>query len=67
MDTYQLTVENMSCSNCEDKIQTAASQVDGVYRVEPDHESNIVKVTADPDTESAVRQQIHEAGYDIAV
>ena len=65
MEQYTLDVEGMSCTGCEERVTNAANGVDGVHRVEADHESGTVDVTADDDTEDAVRNSIHDAGYDI--
>lgn len=65
MESYRLTVEGMSCSGCTERVETAVSQVDGVHRVEADRESNTIEVTAEGETEEAVRTTVFEAGYDI--
>lgn len=65
MESYQLTVEGLSCSGCEERVETAIGQVDGVHRVEADRDSNTVEITADGATEDAVRRTVFEAGYDV--
>ena len=44
----------------------AANGVDGVHRVDADHETGSVEVTAEAGTEDTVCDSIHDAGYDIA-
>lgn len=65
MDQYELTVEGMACSGCAEHVTNAAKQVDGVHRAEADHEAGTLAVTADAGTEDAVRQAVHDAGYDV--
>lgn len=65
MEEYKLTVEGMSCSGCEERVQDAVSGVEGVHRVTADRETNTVEITAEDDTEDAVRNAIYSAGYDI--
>jgi copper chaperone len=66
METYEIDVRGMSCESCEETVVTALKKVDGVHRVEADHETDRVEVTADSGTEDSVQQAIHKAGYDIA-
>lgn len=65
MEQYELTVDGMACTGCEESVTNAVERVDGVHRVEADHETGDVEVTADEDTEDAVRRAIHDAGYDV--
>lgn len=65
MEQYELTVEGMSCSGCEDRVTTAAKNVEGVRRAEADHESDRVELTADAGLEDEIRRAIHDAGYDV--
>ena len=65
MEQYTLDVEGMSCTGCEERVTNAAKGVDGVHRVDADHETGAVDVTADADTEDVVRDAIHDAGYDV--
>lgn len=65
MDQYELTVEGMSCAGCEETLTSALQRVDGVHRVDADHEAGTVAVAAADGTENAVREAIHEAGYDV--
>lgn len=65
MEQYEFEVEGMSCTGCEETVTNAAKRVEGIRRVEADHESGRVEVTADEGTEEEVRQAIHDAGYDV--
>jgi copper chaperone CopZ len=66
MDQYTLDVKGMACAGCEEAVTTAAKGIDGVHRVDADHEAGAVDVTAESRTEAAVRDSIHDAGYDIS-
>lgn len=65
MEQYELTVEGMSCTGCEETVSHAVGRVEGVRRVNADHETGRVEVTADDGTEADVRDAIHAAGYDL--
>ncbi|MFC7155836.1 heavy-metal-associated domain-containing protein [Halomarina halobia] len=65
MEQYGFTVEGMSCNGCEERVTNAAKRVEGVRRVNADHETGTVEITADEDTEDDVRRAVHDAGYDI--
>lgn len=66
MERYELTVEGMACSGCETTVTTAIERVSGVHRVEADHETGDVTITADAETRAEVEQAIYDAGYDVA-
>jgi copper chaperone CopZ len=55
----------MSCTGCEETVLNEVRGVEGVHRVDADHETGAVDITADKGTEDAVRQPIHDAGYDL--
>lgn len=65
MEQFEFEVDGMSCTGCEERVTNAAKQVDGVHRVEADHESGQVEITADEGTEEAIKTAIHDAGYDV--
>lgn len=65
MKQYELTVEGMSCTGCEQTVTTAVKRVTGVHRVDADHETGDVEITADQGTEDDIKQAIHDAGYDV--
>lgn len=65
MEQYTLDVEGMACAGCEQNATEAAEGIEGVHRVEADHETGAVSVTAEADTEDAIRDSVHDAGYDV--
>lgn len=66
MHHYELTVEGMACTGCEERVTNVANRIDGVLRVEADHETESVEITAEEGIEAAVREAIHAAGYDVS-
>lgn len=57
----------MSCTGCEQNVESALQKLDGVTRVEADHEGDTVEVVADDDVSNAgIRAAIEGAGYDVA-
>lgn len=65
MERYELQVEGMSCNGCEERVTNATERVEGVRRVDADHETDTVEIVAEEDTEDSVRRAIHDAGYDL--
>ena len=67
MKRETLSVTGMSCTGCEQNVENALKNIDGVTRVDADHEGDAVEVVveddvADDDLHAAVKQ----AGYDVA-
>lgn len=67
MEHVELLVNGMSCGACEQRIQRALGQVDGVVRSVADHRAAKVNVVFDPARTSAqaVQDRIKQAGYEI--
>lgn len=65
MKQYELTVDGMSCAGCEETVSNAVRRVEGVHRVDADHETGEVEITAEEGTKSAIEQAIYDAGYDV--
>lgn len=66
MEKLDLKVKGMSCTGCEQTVTNAVKQVEGVRRVEADHEASSVEVTAEDSHEDEIRQAIHKAGFDVS-
>lgn len=47
MESYELRVEGMSGTGCEETVTNGISRVAEVHRVDADHETNRVDVTAE--------------------
>ena len=61
-------MNGVTCTGCEQRIQRALAQVDGVMRSAADHLAARVKVVIDPIRTSAqtVQTRIQQAGYEVA-
>lgn len=68
MKQLVLTVTGMSCSGCEQRIETALAGLDGVVRSKADHQSGAVTVVINPARagEDAVRASVTQAGYGVS-
>jgi copper chaperone CopZ len=64
----QLKVNGMDCTNCERRLETALSQVDGVVRSKADHQQGLLSVVIDPAkaNEEAIRAAIAKAGFGVS-
>lgn len=58
-----LTVEGMSCGHCEQTVEEALADVEGVTGAKADHEADSVTVEGDAETDALV-EAVSEAGYD---
>jgi copper chaperone len=67
MERETIAVSGLSCTGCEQNVENALRAVEGVTRVEADHETDTVEVVADDDvTDEEIGAAIEGAGYDIA-
>jgi copper chaperone len=66
METLDFSVEEMSCTGCEQTVTNAVEQIEGVRRVTADHETGNVEVTAENGDATEIRQAIHDAGFDVS-
>lgn len=61
-----IEVEGMACTGCEGNVESALTTVEGVRRVEADHEAGTVEVVVDDDvTDDDVDAAVHDAGYEV--
>ena len=65
-DTLTYSVPGVSCGHCRTAITDEVGQVAGVLTVDVDLDAKRVTVTGDSLDDSAVRDAIDEAGYDVA-
>ena len=67
MERKRMAVSGMSCTGCEQRVENALRALDGVTRVEADHEGGSVEVVvADGTTDDELASTIRDAGYDVA-
>lgn len=60
-----IAVSGMSCTGCETNVETALELVDGIRRVEANHdEESIEVVVADHVEDDRIGAAIHNAGYE---
>lgn len=68
MERKTISVTGMSCTGCEQSVENALETVDGVTRVEADHEGGSVAVVVGEETpDDDLTEAIRDAGYEVAV
>ena len=66
MERKTLSVAGMSCNGCEQNVTNALTTLDGVNRVEADHEDDTVEVVADDSvSDDDIRAAVERAGYEV--
>lgn len=61
-----LNVEGMMCSGCENRVQNALKQIEGVTDVVANHTNKTVKVTTNGNVEEKIiRETIEDIGYEV--
>lgn len=67
MKRETIAVSGMSCTGCEQNVENALGTLDGVTRVEADHEGDAVEVVVEDDVpEEELQSTIEQAGFDVA-
>ena len=67
MERKTLSVTGMSCNGCVQNVENALQGLDGVSRVEADHEVDTVDMVVDDAvTDDDLTAAIEGAGYDVA-
>ena len=67
MERKTLSVTGMSCNGCEQNVENALRSLDGVSRVEADHQDDAVDIVADDSVSNDdLTAAIEGAGYDVA-
>lgn len=58
----------MACNGCEQNVENALQNINGVTRVDADHEADTVEVVVEDDVaDDDLHAAIERAGYDVAV
>lgn len=66
MKRKTISVTGMACTGCEQNVESAVQNLDGVSRVEADHEADTVDVVLeDRVSDDDVNVAIERAGYDV--
>ena len=59
-------VQGMSCGGCEQAVENAVKNVEGVRRVDAAHDTGTLDVTVEPTVSNdELEGAIHDAGYDV--
>ncbi len=68
MKQLQLKVSGMDCANCELRLETALSHVEGVMRSKADYKEGSVSLMIDPAkvTEDSIRTSIRTTGFEVS-
>jgi len=67
MERRTITVSGMTCDGCERNVRNALQHIEGVSRVEADHEAGTVEFVADDGVDDDdIEAAIENAGYDVA-
>lgn len=66
MKELVIKVEGMVCNGCENRVQNALKNVEGVVDVLADHTNGTVKVTAKEEvSKSALEEKIEDIGFEV--
>ena len=66
MNETTIKITGMSCSGCENRVQNALKNIEGIEEVEADHTTGIVKITAKNDIpENAIQAKLADLGFEI--
>ncbi len=61
-----IKVEGMVCNGCENRVQNALKNIEGVENVVADHNKGIVTVTSKNEvTESSMKEKIEDIGFEV--
>ena len=67
MERKAISVTGMSCNGCEQNVENALRNIEGVTRVEADHEDDTVDIVSEDDiADGDIEAAIENAGYDVA-
>ena len=66
MKEIQLKINGMMCVGCENRVKSAVSLIEGVEKIDADHNTGIVTVTSKEDLDiSKIKEKIIDIGYEI--
>lgn len=61
-----IKVEGMVCGGCENRVQNALKNIDGIENVVADHTTGIVKITSNNEVEESVmKEKIEDIGFEV--
>lgn len=66
MKELNMKVEGMVCNGCENRVQNAVKQIEGVESVVADYKTATVKViTAENVDENLIKEKIEDIGFEV--
>ena len=66
MKELKLKINGMGCGGCENRVKSALALIEGVEKVEADHNTGIVTVISKNDIDiSKIKETIIDIGYEI--
>ena len=66
MTEINIKVKGMVCNGCENRVQNAVKQIDGVESVVADYKAGTVKVTtAENVDENLIKEKIEDIGFEV--
>lgn len=61
-----IKVEGMVCNGCENRVQNALKNIDGVENVVADHTTGTVTITSKNEVaESVMKEKIEDIGFEV--
>ena len=61
-----IKVKGMVCNGCENRVQNALKNIEGVEDVKADHNNGIVTVTSKEEvTKNAMEEKIEDIGFEV--
>ena len=66
MKEITIKVNGMVCGGCENRVKNAVSTIEGVEKVEADHNKGIVTVNAKEEvSKSVMEEKIEDIGFEV--
>ena len=66
MKELKLKIDGMMCTGCENRVQNALKEVNGVEDVKADYTTGYVTIKAKEDvSENDIKEKIEDIGYDV--
>ena len=66
MKELVLNVKGMMCEGCENRVQNALGQIEGVEKVVANHKDGTVTITSKVEIdESVIKEKIEDIGYEV--
>jgi copper chaperone CopZ len=66
MKKIELKVDGMMCTGCENRIQNAVKNIEGVTEVKANHTDKTVKITVSTEvSDDEIKNVIEDLGFDV--